>query len=103
MWVRPFREPGKLSPPEAQSLSSSCVHLAPGERVGEHRTEGKEELLFVLDGEATILVGGSATNVPAGTVAYVPPNTRHDVVNGGLSSLRYVYVTGRVHASSGAA
>ena len=93
--TRPFRVPGKISPPEARSLSSSCVSLLPGERVGEHTTEGKEELLFVLEGVATLLLGGTATKIPAGEAAYVPPNATHDVANEGRSPLSYVYVTAR--------
>ena len=61
MWVKPFREPGKLSPPDARAISSSCVRLGPGDRVGEHVTAAREELLLVLEGEASLLVGESAT------------------------------------------
>lgn len=96
VWTRPFRAPGRISPPEAVVLSSSCVSLLPGERVGEHITEGKEELLFVLEGEAILLIGSTSNRVPAGHAAYVPPNTRHDVANGGRSVLSYVYVTAKV-------
>jgi len=99
VWTRPFRTPGKVSPPDARSLSSSCVSLPPGERVGEHTTEGKEELLFVLEGEATLFIGGTATRVRAGHAAYVPPNTTHDVANEGRSLLSYVYVTAKTGKS----
>ena len=98
MWVKAFREPGKVSPPEARAISSSCVRLAPGERVGEHVTAAKEELLFVLEGEATVLVRGTATAVPAGNAAYVPPDTPHDVANVASAPLVYVYVTARLAA-----
>ena len=96
MWIHSLRQPGKVSPAEARSLSSACVRLAPGERIGEHRTEGREELLFVLEGAATLLVGGAATLVPPGHVAYVPPETVHDVENRSSVPLQYVYVTARV-------
>lgn len=96
MWVQRFREPGKLSPPEARAISSSCVRLERGSSVGAHVTEGKEELLFVLEGEATLRLGGTAAKVPAGHVAYVPPGTSHDVENEGAGPLLYVYVTARL-------
>ncbi|HYS70984.1 MAG TPA: cupin domain-containing protein [Thermoplasmata archaeon] len=96
MWVKSFREPGKLSPPDARSLSSSCVRLAPGARVGEHVTASKEELLFVLEGEATVLVGDTAKVVATGHAAYVPPETLHDVANAATSPLTYVYVTAKL-------
>jgi mannose-6-phosphate isomerase-like protein (cupin superfamily) len=63
--------------------------------VGEHATRGKEELLFVLEGEATLLIGGTATKVLAGHAAYVPPDTTHDVANESRSLLSYVYVTAK--------
>lgn len=96
IWVRPFLDPGKVSPAEATALSSRCVRLAPGERVGEHSTEGREEILLVLEGEATLLVGGERTAVPAGHAAFVPPETNHDVANEGRAPLTYVYVTARI-------
>lgn len=95
VWTRSFRTAGKITPPEARWISSSCVSLRPGERVGEHSTEAKEEILFVLEGEATVLVGNATTRIPAGHAAYVPPNTRHDVANDGRSVLSYVYVTAK--------
>jgi len=96
MWVKSFREPGKVSPPDARALSSSCVRLGPGERVGEHVTAGKEELLLVLEGEATVLVGNTAKAIPAGHAAYVGPDTRHDVANATTAPLMYVYVTAKL-------
>jgi len=95
MWVKAFRDPGKLSPPDARLLSSSCVRLAPGQRVGEHSTEDREELILVLEGEATLTAGGETATVPEGSAAYVPPGTRHDVENRTDAALAYVYVTAR--------
>lgn len=101
MWVTPFRDPGKVSPPEARALSSSCVRLGPGDRVGEHTTSAREELIFVLEGEATVLAGGAATTVRAGHAAYVPPETRHDVENLTAAPVTYVYVTAKVPPGKG--
>jgi len=95
MWVKSFRDPGRLSPPEAEAISSSCVRLEPGARVGEHVTAGKEELLFVLEGEATVRTEGTAAKIRAGHVAYVPPETRHDVWNEGDAPVLYVYATAK--------
>lgn len=100
MWVMPYRQPGKLTPPDALTMSSRCVELGPGERVGEHVTEGCEEMLFVLEGEATVLLRGTPTRVRAGHVTHIPPETRHDVANEGDAPLRYVYVTARIGRKS---
>jgi len=99
MWVKPFREPGKLSPPDARAISSRCVRLGPGDRVGEHVTAGREEILFVLEGEASLLVGDAATTVRAGHSAYVGPEVRHDVANLTDHLLLYVYVTAKAPAT----
>ena|SRR2546422_7957144 len=100
MWTKSFRDPGKVSPPDARVLSSSCVRLTQGTSVGEHVTEGKEELLFVLEGEATVLMGATATTVAEGHAAYVGPETRHDVANRGRAPLVYVYVTAKLAGQS---
>lgn len=96
MWVKRFTEPGKLTPPDTRAISSSCVRLASGTSVGAHVTDGKEELLFVLEGEATLRTPGGAAKVSAGHLAFVPPDTSHDVANEGPGPLAYVYVTAKL-------
>jgi len=48
----------------------SCV-LAPGGRVGRHRQEGDDEIVFCLAGEGAIVVDDEAHHVRPGDVVFV--------------------------------
>jgi len=81
----------------AASLKSGAVSLRPGENIGEHSTEDKEEIIIVLEGRG-LLKTGNKDSYPfqSGSALYVPPATKHDVKNTGSKNLRYVYVTAPV-------
>ena len=78
----------------AISLRSGHVILKENESIGEHNTEDSEEIIIILEGEGELYIKGSETlKFKEGTVAYVPPNTIHDVKNIGNTYLRYIFVT----------
>jgi quercetin dioxygenase-like cupin family protein len=80
-------------PPGNKTLRSGLVQLLPGEDVGDHSTDQKEELIIVLEGEGALKLNGTdALSISRGAVAYCPPDTEHNVVNTGVGMLRYVYV-----------
>jgi len=81
--------------PETMGIKSGHVILKPGENVGEHVTEAKEEVIIVLKGKAMILCGNDDEPIVAceRSVVYVPPDTAHDVKNIGGDILEYIYVT----------
>jgi mannose-6-phosphate isomerase-like protein (cupin superfamily) len=81
-----------LKPPTSERLKSGYVILKPGEAVGEHTTGQREELLIILAGSARIECEGESTALGANAVAYVPPNSRHNVFNTAHDDLKYVYV-----------
>jgi len=66
--------------------------LRPGKEVGEHTTEGGEELIVMVEGKAEIISGGHAETVEAPCVVLIPAHTVHNVRNGSESLLKYVYV-----------
>jgi mannose-6-phosphate isomerase-like protein (cupin superfamily) len=83
--------------PATAGIKSGAVVLQPGESVGEHVTEHKEECIVVLHGRARLSCAGAEdTPVDAPAVLYVPPETAHNIVNDGSNELRYVYVTAPV-------
>jgi len=84
--------------PETMGIKSGHVILKPGENVGEHITEAKEEVIIVLKGKAMILCGNDDEPIVAceRSVVYVPPDTAHDVKNIGGDILEYIYVTAAV-------
>jgi oxalate decarboxylase/phosphoglucose isomerase-like protein (cupin superfamily) len=78
--------------PQTCGMRSGRVRLAPGRSIGRHNTKGNEELLVFLSGTGTAVLG-TDTRLPvgAGKVAYIPPQTAHDIVNTGTEALIYVF------------
>ena len=84
-------------PPQTGGMRSGVVVLAPGASVGRHTTGAREEVIVVLEGRGEVRVEGRASlAVDAGTAAYVPPATVHDVANTADAPFRYVYVVAPV-------
>ncbi len=84
-------------PPVTAGMKSGYITLKPGESVGEHKTEAKEEAIIILEGEAEIYCEGEIIfTVKAPNFVYMPPETNHDIKNNASRLLRYVYVVARV-------
>ncbi|MBU0953249.1 MAG: cupin domain-containing protein [Nanoarchaeota archaeon] len=81
-----------FKPPTTKLLKAGRVTLAPGETVGEHVTDQREEVLVILKGTATVHVEGTVTTVPKGQTHYIKEGQKHNVVNNGTENLEYVYV-----------
>ncbi len=78
--------------PQTCGMRSGRVRLAPGKSIGRHNTQGNEELLVFLAGRGTAVIGEKAhLEVGVGQVAYIPPQTAHDIVNTGVEPLVYVF------------
>jgi mannose-6-phosphate isomerase-like protein (cupin superfamily) len=78
--------------PQTHGMRSGRVHLGPGQACGQHSTKNHEELLVFLAGQGELLIGGGARHpVGEGRVAYIPPETLHDVSNPGPEPLVYIY------------
>ena len=79
--------------PKTAGLRSGQVMLDPGESVGEHNTDKKEEIIIVFEGKAEITSDrGPSMVIDKESVSYIPPNTMHNVKNIGKETLRYIYV-----------
>jgi len=88
-----------LKPPRAVNLRSGLVWLEPGRDVGLHSTEGNEEMLVILEGDGALECEGCGRlGMAGGQIAYVPPDTRHNVFNTGTGPLRYIYIVSRALA-----
>jgi len=73
-------------------MKSARVILSPGEEIGEHVTENREEILLILRGEGSLVRSGQEIPIREGDVYHVGENTLHNVRNGSSSDLEYVYV-----------
>lgn len=78
--------------PETCGMRSGRVYLEPGKDCGQHSTEDHEELLVFLAGAGEVEIGGSdSLGVGVGKVAYIPPQTAHNVRNTGPEPLIYIF------------
>jgi mannose-6-phosphate isomerase-like protein (cupin superfamily) len=79
--------------PQTMGIKAGCVTLQPGESVGEHVTDRKEEVVVLLEGVARVWCHGKEHSlVQAPAAVYIPPQTPHDLQNAGSTPLRYVFV-----------
>ena len=80
-------------PPSTISMKSGLVSLEPGETVGTHSTENKEELIIVMEGNGLMVFDGyNSVKLSPGQNAYCPPYTEHNILNNSDKILRYIYV-----------
>lgn len=87
--------------PQTSGMRGGSVKLKPGESVGWHSTGENEEALTILQGNGVAKIDGRA-DVPLRErmLAYIPPDTRHNVTNTGSEVLEYVWVVAPVRAGS---
>jgi quercetin dioxygenase-like cupin family protein len=76
-------------------ISAYIVNANPGQGPPLH-THPYVEVIFMLEGRATVTIGDDAREVHAGAVAVIPANTPHRFVNSGDTILRQI----DVHASA---
>ncbi len=79
--------------PQTHGMRSGRVYLQTGQSCEQHSTKDREEMLIFLSGQGTLLIGEEQQSLPVsqGRVAYIPPNTIHDVKNTGNEPLIYIY------------
>ena len=92
MQIIPANKSGPLG--RGEQIKGGCVCLAPGKNVGEHSTGGGEEILLVLEGEATVVAGGERQVLKKDESLFIPKNTLHDVRNASSVNLVYAYFVG---------
>jgi quercetin dioxygenase-like cupin family protein len=73
-------------------LKAGRVFLESGQACGQHSTHDREEILVIHSGKGLLKTGESDEHrIAAGNIAYVPPQTQHDVQNDGSEPLIYVF------------
>lgn len=65
------------------SFGFNLVEIAPGGQIPEHDESGsgQHELYVILDGEATLRIGGTDHAAPAGTFASIEPPVSRTILN----------------------
>jgi mannose-6-phosphate isomerase-like protein (cupin superfamily) len=75
-------------------FSAYVVNAPPGKGPPLH-THPYVEVMFTMEGEATVTLGDQARTVRAGEIVVVPAHTPHRFVNSGTKALRQI----DIHAS----
>ena len=83
-------------PPETRSIKAGLVTLSPGKSIGLHSTKANEEVIVPLAGCGQLqLIDRDPIELSIGMIAYVPPQTEHDVINTGSIDLRYLFIVAK--------
>lgn len=81
-----------LKPPVSTNIKSGFVLLHKNEEIGEHVTEAREEVLYIIQGEAKVTIEGIEEYAEAGSMLYIPPHKKHNIKNESDEELKYIYV-----------
>lgn len=81
-----------IQPPQSKVIKSGQVILKPGEEVGQHVTEKREELIIVLNGTATIIKQDKEYIVEQGNTFYIEEGITHNILNKTSLELKYIFV-----------
>ncbi|MCX6816045.1 MAG: cupin domain-containing protein [Candidatus Aenigmarchaeota archaeon] len=73
-------------------MKAGLVTLQPGEAVGEHVTENREEVLIVLSGTPTLIKENKIIVLKEHETHYIAEGVLHNVRNNTNKELQYVYV-----------
>lgn len=67
----------------ASAFGFNLVEVAPGGQIPEHDEAegGQHELYVILEGEATLRIGGEEHAAPAGTFASIEPHVERTILN----------------------
>jgi mannose-6-phosphate isomerase-like protein (cupin superfamily) len=87
-----LRRGGRITPDDSIYIRGRVEIKMPGEETGAHITEGKEEVIIVLEGTASVHLGRSKVKVGPGHSLFIGEGVLHNVRNEGRKRLRYVYV-----------
>ncbi|MBQ7182058.1 MAG: cupin domain-containing protein [Bacteroidaceae bacterium] len=70
--------------------------LEPGASIGEHIHDFDAEVMFIIEGNGTIIDDGVASPIWAGQCTYCPKDHFHSLVNTGLEDLEFYAVVPRL-------
>jgi mannose-6-phosphate isomerase-like protein (cupin superfamily) len=72
---------------------SGVVTVAPNKSAHVHSTEIYEEMIVVLEGQGQVRITNNKNlDLKFGNIAFIPPNTEHQVFNTGTKNFKYIYV-----------
>ena len=73
----------------ARSFAMRLFEVEPGGRTPLHSHPWEHEI-FILEGEAKLILGEEERTAKRETAIYIPPNLRHSIINSGENKLRFL-------------
>ncbi|MBI3190482.1 cupin domain-containing protein [archaeon] len=86
-----------VKPPESKALKCGRVCLKPGEEIGEHRTDSREEVIIVLKGSGILIKEKFKIKIKQGEIYYIEENKCHNIKNNSNEHLEYVFAVSLFH------
>jgi mannose-6-phosphate isomerase-like protein (cupin superfamily) len=77
---------------ETARSQTAVMTIAPGKDAGPEETHAADQIIYVVEGEATIRVEGVEYAARAGSCALIPAGARHHVTNSGAAPLFFLTV-----------
>ncbi len=71
---------------------TAVMTIAPGQDAGPEETHAADQIVYVIEGEATVTIEGQVHQARAGSCALVPAGARHHVRNPGAQPLFFLTV-----------
>lgn len=80
-------------PHGTKSTATVYFEIEPGDNLGMH-TDNAEELLFIVEGNADVVIGNKRIHAEERTLALVPVLVPHDIINTGSKKLKVLGIFG---------
>lgn len=77
---------------ETARSQTAVMTIAPGQDGGPEETHAADQIVYVIEGEATMTIAGEAHHMKAGACALIPAGTLHHVCNPGAAPLFFFTV-----------
>jgi mannose-6-phosphate isomerase-like protein (cupin superfamily) len=71
---------------------TAVMTIAPGQDAGPPEQHGGDQIIYVIDGEAAVTIGGHVHTVAGGALVTVPATASHHVKNTGATPLFFLTV-----------
>ena len=93
--------------PGNQKVGATCLNalafveyafVQPGATLEEHVNDYYEEIYFIIKGSGVMLVDGKQHKIRDGDAVYLPPKTRHGMINDSEDVITYlIFAAGEKH------
>ena len=77
---------------ETSRSQTAVMTIAPGQDAGPEETHRRDQIVYVIDGEATVRIDGREDRAGAGHCVVIPAGARHHVKNAGATPLFFLTI-----------